>query len=264
MSKAKKYYWLKLKDDFFADPKVKKLRRIAGGDTYTVIYLKMMLLSIKSGGVIEFHGIEKTLHEELSLILDEDEVNVNATLIYLEKMNMIESYLEQSYLLKNIPELIGSESDSKERVQRFRDKQKQIESVTCNADVTQCNENVTTEKREKRKENKIEEIEIDTSGVNPLALEEWFKYKGSKYTKQGKTLTINFLKEYDESTQLEIVRASIMNGWKGLFEPKKKPKQEQRMDISKLPEGVSLQDMLNAAGEEWEREQEQKLIGGVR
>lgn len=38
----------------------------------------------------------------------------------------------------------------------------------------------------------------------------------------------------------------------------------QRMDISKLPEGISLQDMLNAAGEEWEREQEQKLIGGVR
>jgi len=42
------------------------------------------------------------------------------------------------------------------------------------------------------------------------------------------------------------------------------PKQEQRMDISKLPEGMSLQDMLNAAGEEWEREQEQKQIGGWR
>lgn len=36
----------------------------------------------------------------------------------------------------------------------------------------------------------------------------------------------------------------------------------QRMDISKLPEGVSLQDMLNEAGEQWEREQEQKQIGG--
>ena len=39
---------------------------------------------------------------------------------------------------------------------------------------------------------------------------------------------------------------------------------EQRMDISKLPEGVSLQDMLNEAGEQWEREQEQKQIGGGR
>jgi len=38
----------------------------------------------------------------------------------------------------------------------------------------------------------------------------------------------------------------------------------KRMDISKLPEGVSLQDMLNEAGEQWEREQEQKQIGGGR
>lgn len=38
----------------------------------------------------------------------------------------------------------------------------------------------------------------------------------------------------------------------------------QRMDISKLPEGVSLQDMLDEAGRQWEQEQEQKLIGGGR
>jgi hypothetical protein len=44
--------------------------------------------------------------------------------------------------------------------------------------------------------------------------------------------------------------------------PKQAP--QQRMDISKLPEGVSLQDMLNEAGEQWEREQEQKQIGGGR
>ena len=44
--------------------------------------------------------------------------------------------------------------------------------------------------------------------------------------------------------------------------PKQAP--QQRMDISKLPKGVSLQDMLNEAGEQWEREQEQKQIGGGR
>ena len=42
---AKKYYWLKLKADWFSDKRIKKLRSIAGGDTYTIIYLKMMLLS---------------------------------------------------------------------------------------------------------------------------------------------------------------------------------------------------------------------------
>ena len=42
MTNIKKYYWLKLKEDFFRDKKIKKLRKIAGGDTYTIIYLKYL------------------------------------------------------------------------------------------------------------------------------------------------------------------------------------------------------------------------------
>lgn len=45
----KKYYWLKMTDQFFEDKAIKKLRKIAGGDTYTIIYLKMLLTAIKQG-----------------------------------------------------------------------------------------------------------------------------------------------------------------------------------------------------------------------
>ena len=34
---AKKYFWLKLKKVFFRDKAIKKLRSIAGGDTYTIL-----------------------------------------------------------------------------------------------------------------------------------------------------------------------------------------------------------------------------------
>jgi predicted phage replisome organizer len=54
----KKYYWLKLKEDFFRQPRMKKLRKVAGGDTYTVIYLKMQLLSLANEGMLFFEGIE--------------------------------------------------------------------------------------------------------------------------------------------------------------------------------------------------------------
>ena len=47
---GKRYYWLKLPDDFFRQKPIKKLRRIAGGDTYTIIYLKMLLVSLKNEG----------------------------------------------------------------------------------------------------------------------------------------------------------------------------------------------------------------------
>ena len=66
-----RFYWLKLKEDYFSSPKIKKLRKIAGGDTFTIIYLKMQLLSVSSGGVITFERIEDNFEEELALKLDE-------------------------------------------------------------------------------------------------------------------------------------------------------------------------------------------------
>ena len=48
MANSKKYYWLKLKNDFFTSKEMKKLRKIAGGDTYTIIYLKLQLLSLQN------------------------------------------------------------------------------------------------------------------------------------------------------------------------------------------------------------------------
>ena len=44
---GKRYYWLKLPDDFFGDKAIKRLRKIAGGDTYVIIYLKMMQIRLK-------------------------------------------------------------------------------------------------------------------------------------------------------------------------------------------------------------------------
>lgn len=149
---SKKYYWLKLKDDFFRDAKIKKLRKIAGGDTYTIILQKIMLLSICDGGVIKFQGIEKTLHEELALILDEDVSNVEIALTFMNSMGLIEPLSDKEFLLPAVPSLIGSESSSAERVRRFREKQKDPLALQCNTDVTSCNKNVTTEKRDKRKE----------------------------------------------------------------------------------------------------------------
>lgn len=48
--KTKRFWWLKLRDDFFDQAVIKKLRRMAGGDTYTIIYLKMQLLQDYPGG----------------------------------------------------------------------------------------------------------------------------------------------------------------------------------------------------------------------
>ena len=58
MAEGKRYYWLRLHHDFFDSKRIKKLRRMAGGDTYTIIYLKMQLLAMKTDGTLTWTGLE--------------------------------------------------------------------------------------------------------------------------------------------------------------------------------------------------------------
>lgn len=126
---VKRYFWLKLKEEFFQDKEIKKLRRIAGGDTYTIIYLKLMLLSLKSDGRLYFDGIEDTFYEELALDIDEDPENVKVTLMYLEKMGLIQLINEDEMYLTQMNNLILSESESAKRVRAHRAKKKLIEDA---------------------------------------------------------------------------------------------------------------------------------------
>ena len=119
---AKKYYWLKLKDNFFGAKEIKKLRNIAGGDTYTVIYLKMMLLSLQDEGRLFYDGIEETFAEELALELDEDAENVKITVMYLQKMGLLEEISATEAFLTQVPESVGKETEWAEKKRLYREK----------------------------------------------------------------------------------------------------------------------------------------------
>ena len=139
----KRYYWLKLNEDYFNSPKIKKLRKIAGGDTYTIIYLKLQLLSISNNGVLSFEGIENTFEEELALKLDEDVEDVKVTILYLQSQGLIESN-SKDFLLVEACKNIGSECDSAKRVREFREKKEKMEiEMGKNAKALQCNASVT-------------------------------------------------------------------------------------------------------------------------
>ena len=154
---AKKYYWLKLKADFFTSRAMKKIRRIAGGDTYTIIYLKLQLLSLKDEGLLFYEGVEPTFYEEMALALDEDAENVKVTLIFLENMGLIKQQNEHEYILTEVPYLIGGESESAERVRRYRERK----ALQCNTPVTIGNTEI---EKEIEKEKDIElEIEGEKS-----------------------------------------------------------------------------------------------------
>ena len=137
----KKYYWLKLHEDFFTSKRIKRLRQIAGGDCFTIIYFKMLLKALKTEGYLYFDGVMSDFAEELALDLDESPDNVRLTMDYLIKVGLLEMSADQSecYLtyLKNC---IGSETASTIRSRESRAKKK--EALQCNNDVLQSNAKV--------------------------------------------------------------------------------------------------------------------------
>lgn len=131
-SVAKRYYWLKLQDDFFSSKRIKKLRKLAGGDTYTIIYLKMQLLAMKQGGYLEYTGLESSFAEELALDLDEEPDNVSVTVHYLLSCGLLETSNDRDFFLPYAVINTGSESASAKRVREHRERK----ALQSNAPVT--------------------------------------------------------------------------------------------------------------------------------
>lgn len=165
----KRYYWLKLKEGFFKEKAMKKLRKVAGGDTYTIIYLKMLLLSLQNNGKIYFDSIEDDFSEEIALEIDEEPDNVRFTIMFLEKCGLLSYESQDTIYLNSIEEMIGSESGSARRMRKYRNTKAlhcDGKASLCNSDVTERYKNVTTEK-EIEKDIDIDKERIDHPSPEP-------------------------------------------------------------------------------------------------
>ena len=158
--KNKRYYWIQLTQDFFKSKEMKLLRKIAGGDTHTIIYLKMMLISLEDGGCIYYDGLADNLAEEIALMIDENVEDIKITLLFLESKGLLTRKNDRDYFLEQVPEMVGSETASARRVRKFRENQLALQ---CNNDETNRNGDIDIEK------DIDTEIEKDID-ENPVAL----------------------------------------------------------------------------------------------
>lgn len=262
-----------MKEDFFHQKEIKKIRRIAGGDTYTIIYLKIMLLSLKNEGKLFFDGIEESIAEEIALEIDEDSTNVQTVLGLLVSMRLLEE-ITDGVELSNIKEYIGKESESAQRVREFRDRKKLLQ---CNANVTTCNTEIDIEKdkdkeidtdKELNKEKKKDKEKTITSVLNSYApsgsdlrnaLDSFKEMRG----KMKKPLTVRALemalKELDklsagdEMTKIAIVDQTLEHGWQKFYELKVNNNQYNSQQQKSLQEEANdlagFIDAMNGGGQ---------------
>lgn len=128
----KRYYWLKFKEDFFDFKGVKKLRKLAGGDTYVIIYLKMLLRSLKTEGILEYCGIEDDFAKEIALDLDEDVDNVKVVLTIITGCGMCEFYDDTHIFLPYVGENTGSETAATQRWRDWKKRQNEAKALESN------------------------------------------------------------------------------------------------------------------------------------
>lgn len=245
-----RYYWLKLSADFFRSLEVKKLRRLPKGDTYVVIYQRLLLLALDKDGMLFYSGVEDDFYEEMALLLDESPEDVTATVDFLLARGILCPQGGDAYEMVTCAAMTGSESNSARRVRKSRQTSKQLmpdqEVLHCNTDVTPCNADVTpcnagetkcnTEiEKELEKETELEseiEPELKTEAeLHSKAQPEQHSEREQNREQRRQALTAappapkenrNFYGEYQNvllsDTEIEKLRQEFPEGYLGYIE----------------------------------------------
>ena len=159
---SKKFYWLKLKRDFFKRHDIRIVEDMPNGKDYILFYLKMLVESVDHEGKLRFSDTIPYNEQMLATITNTNLDIVRAAMQIFTSLNMIEVIDDGTIFMNETMKMIGSaaDNDNANRQRRFREKKKQdsLPAVTkSNADVT---DDVTNDNESKSIEKEIEkEIE---------------------------------------------------------------------------------------------------------
>lgn len=120
MADSKKYYWLRLKEDFFGSKHIKFLRSQPDGDKMTIVYLQLQLKTLKTEGVLKYDKLLPSCNEEIAFDLGEPIELINNTISLLKKLNLVEELDNESLYLTAVKDVIGSETKAAERMRKMR------------------------------------------------------------------------------------------------------------------------------------------------
>lgn len=159
MSDNKKYYYLKLKDNFFDSEEMIILQNMKDGYIYSDILLKLYLRSLKDNGKLMFREMIPYTPEVIAQIVRHQVGTVKEAINIFKELGLIEILDNGAIYMLEIQNLIGKSSTEADRVRNYRNKIKEEQLLCTNV---QLLNDKTTPEIEKEKEIEIE-IEIDNS-----------------------------------------------------------------------------------------------------
>ena len=166
MAETKKYYWLKLKRDFFKRHDIRIIEEMPNGKDYILFYLKLLLESIDHEGSLRFSDTIPYNESMLSVVTNTNIDIVRSAMKLFIDLNMMSVFDDQTIYMNEVDKLIGSAADNDvaNRVRRCRERKKQALLQNVTPDVTDSNESKSKEK-EKRDRDRVVEVEKEESAT---------------------------------------------------------------------------------------------------
>ena len=128
----KRYYWLKLPENFFDDDTMSFIEELPNGIAYSNFYLKLCLKSLQNEGILmRTVGSQFVPYDlkSLSRLTGVEIDTVKSALEVFVEYGLIQILDSEAIYIPRVKEMIGSESAAAERMRKLRDKKK-LEELT--------------------------------------------------------------------------------------------------------------------------------------
>ena len=112
----KRLFFLQLPHDFFGSRRIKKLRKLPDGDSLVLLYLKIQLSTLSTGGVISLSGLEDDPAEEIALEISEEPEEVRHVLDFMLTYGLAEMLEDGSIFLPFVEIMTTSHTKDAERM----------------------------------------------------------------------------------------------------------------------------------------------------
>lgn len=120
MADNKKYYYLKLKENFFDSDELIMLESQPDGHLYSNILLKLYLRSLKNDGKLMFNDRIPYNAEILAKVTRHNVAVVEKALFLFEKLGLIEKLDNGAIYMLDIQNFIGKSSNEADRIRGYR------------------------------------------------------------------------------------------------------------------------------------------------
>lgn len=129
MASNKRYYWLKLKADFFKRHDIRVIESMQNGKDYVLFLLKLMTESIHHEGNLRFNDTLPYNEEMLSAITNTNVDIVRSAMKIFVNLGLVEILSDETIYMTEVEKLIGSETQSAVQKRQYRKNTKTIEGA---------------------------------------------------------------------------------------------------------------------------------------